>query len=204
MAGINLQFVCDSQVGSVWVCVSVSVFFFALVVVRVWISWGISAVLHSRCEVRRRRPGHGLSGSGSGGVSFEGHLQVCIGQGGDSWKVLAGWFSSSREGCTFLSPPTGCSSSALGSGKGPLERRPLSTLPSFVERDTEKFQFSNSRKGLFQVRHGVFVWAKSRSNYYNISASTTAGFWVVVWKSFISKFFYLTKEMLVACHEIWY
>lgn len=46
-----------------------------------------------------------------------------------SWQVV-GWFSS-RGGCTSLSPPTGCSSSAPGSERGPLGRRPLSTSPSF-------------------------------------------------------------------------
>lgn len=107
---------CGSLEWSVCVCVCVSSFsvcvcFCALVL-------GLSAVVHSRWEDRRGCPGGQLQG---GGVIWKG---VCR----DNRSEVGGF--SSRGGCIFPSPPTGCSSSAPGSGRGPLGRRPLSTLPS--------------------------------------------------------------------------
>lgn len=48
---------------------------------------------------------------------------------------------SSREGCIFLSPPMGCSSSAPGSKTDPLGHHLLSTLPNFERRQKETRDF---------------------------------------------------------------
>lgn len=126
VAGVDLLW--SENVWGLSVCGSIGVYYFCPCCVD---SFG--DVVHSWWEVNRLCPWYGGVGVGVSGWRMS-WGNVVVG------SMIAGGLggvrrlSLSRAGRTFLSPPKGCSSSALGSGKDPPGPRPLSTLPSCVRR----------------------------------------------------------------------
>lgn len=149
MAGINLQWLCGSrgkpQSLVRWcasVCLRQCVFLCPCRGVCSGTSGDIS------CCTFTVRGWEALSSRGLRRLGQEGQVRgSAVGVCRTGWLKLnvAGRLVSSRAGCTFLSPPTGYSSSAPGSGRDPLGRRPLSTLPGFGKRQRH---FWNSRGSL--------------------------------------------------------
>lgn len=139
-----------------WVCVSVSVCFFALVACLD--SFGDKSYIHGE-----RLAGCILDKGGGGRVQVGGSAEGISWSGQWSQEVLEGPTALSRGGRTFLSPPKGCSSSALGSGKDPPGRRPLSTWPSCVWRkqSSEGNLIQSSSVGAFTE---VKAWTYSLRN----------------------------------------
>lgn len=129
--GVHLKNICGL---STWVCVSVIVYFFVL----------IACVDSFRGMLYIQ--GETFAGCVLDKGQVRGSAEGIWWSGRWSQEVSEGSTAFSRGGRTFLSPPKGCSSSALGSGKDPPGRHPLSTLPSceWGKQSSERSLIQNS------------------------------------------------------------
>lgn len=160
-----------------WVCVSVSVFFCALVGVCVQGSWGIWAVVHSRWEVRRRCPAVAFAGRVRR-VRFGGFIcrfvlvrAVVVER---SWQ--GGWFLLKKDALSFLHPWVVLHQ--LRVQEGILWDAVLYPFHQALWKDGERQRhFSNSRGSLSpqSIRYPLFLFSiqgkKERENEWQEARS---------------------------------
>ena len=152
---------------SVWLCVSVSVFFCALVGVCVQGSWGIWAVVHSRWEVRRRCPVVAFAGRVSrvrfGGVGGS-SVGVCwSGRLYSKDRGRVGWFLLKKDALSFLHPWVVLHQ--LRVQEGILWDAVLYPLHQALWKDGERQRhFSNSRGSLSpqSIHYPLFLFFHTR------------------------------------------